>query len=173
MVVGNALRPTVLAIAGSSRASPRTRRAAASRLAIYSAKTIFAVTSVSISDRSAAICDSLSSAPSAYVSRRCKLRAMCLRWKPTDGRPCGRAFSSSSVNDAHHFFTSSSASSSACKTPRPTAGTSVQVPRSQGSVGAAIVLSSIIQFEVPLSRDAGSHENVTFSVSGRLWALNC
>src|ERR1700679_3092201 len=52
----------------------------------------------------------------------------------TGAAPAGRKFSSASESFPHHRSKSSSANSSACKTARPTAGTSVSVPRNHGSI---------------------------------------
>src|SRR5271154_4434581 len=48
--------------------------------------------------------------------------------------PAGRAFNSASERSPHQRSKSSSASCRACKTARATAGTSVSVPRSHGSI---------------------------------------
>ncbi len=132
-VEGKRPRPTSRVCSKVSGEIARTRSIACCSPARNSCITCSASAGSASSLRSASNCASINVRPSAYVSRRSRLRAMCRRWNATGAIPNGRAPISASLSTAHQRSASSTASSSACSTCRRTASTSVNVPRSHGS----------------------------------------
>src|ERR1017187_875856 len=93
---------------------------------------------------------------------------MWRRWKATDGSPSGCEWTSASDRPSVHLARSSRARSSACRTARPTAGTSVRVPCSQGSIYGAdsgeVFMEKSFKQSIQSERD---HLATTHGVYGR------